>query len=428
MDDLHSSATFKHLEEWVSSTPVDTAIEVLHGSDICVGTTRGIKRSGNEDRACFARIVSQQIGAAPYYIALVCDGMGGMRGGAECATAAISSILAGMLEGIGVSDPKRTFLEAIRGANREIFRRYSGNGGTTLVAIFVSRTERLGVSVGDSRIYSLDPTGHAMQLSVDDTIAAEVGKLSAISSAQLENLEFGEQLTQFVGIGADLRVREIDLKNLKNNKTIFLLSDGAWRSSDDVFQKIINNSPSTVETAKRIIHTANWCGGLDNTTVLALPNLERLSNLDPFGSMPSSPGRMDVWSPFGRLSVFKTEPSYPLNSVRKQNLQSEVRPVEGRLTVDPTIQQDQSSEPKVFPANKAHEYATRNDKTQPPKSGGIKLLQVKNKKSSEPKQLDIEILVHDGASTTKKPKQLKAAPKGDKGYGYRPLKKSKRTR
>ena len=254
MDTRQFPPQFHIISNWLTSPDRDTSFEVVDGLDVCVASTRGLRREENEDRACFARIAGD--GQEPIYIALLCDGIGGMQAGAECANIAVSAILAVSAELINKRDLKEAFLFAIRQANAEIFRRHHGNGGTTLAAVLLYRNKCLSINVGDSRIYGVNSKNQVAQLSTDDTVATEVGQqLASISPSALDKLEFGEQLTQFIGIGSDLRLRETQWKSMELKEKIILLSDGAWRSSNGAFLKIIANAPNSAETGKRILHT-----------------------------------------------------------------------------------------------------------------------------------------------------------------------------
>ena len=289
--------------EWLAAVPAEAASNRVDHFDIGIATTQGLLRRENQDRACFARVRSPDPAQAPVSIGIVCDGMGGMLAGGECATAAISVIISEFSALIGHADPRSAFMQAIRGANDELFRRYSGRGGTTLSAVLFSSARHLAVNAGDSRIYSV-ARQMVRQLSVDDTVASEARDLDAVSAAILRQLELGDQLTQFLGIGPELELHEIELEHLAQRDRLFLLTDGAWRSSDDIFLALMRNAPDSCEGAQRIVNVSDWCGGIDNTTVLALSHIGDLaSNAGPVKTREDGVS-IEMWSAFGRSSLF----------------------------------------------------------------------------------------------------------------------------
>ncbi len=291
------------ISEWLAAVPAKAATKRIDKFDIAIATTQGLARRENQDRACFARLRSPSSAQAPVSIGIVCDGMGGMLAGGECATVAIGVILSEFSALIGHADPRPAFLQAIRAANDELFERYSGAGGTTLSAVLFSAGRQLAVNAGDSRIYSVAKQ-MVRQLSRDDTVASEARDLDAVSAAILRQLELGDQLTQFLGIGPELELSEIELDHLSQRDRLFLMTDGAWRSSDEIFITLMRNAADSFEGAQRIVNVSDWCGGIDNTTVLALSRIGDLaSNTGPVATHEAGVA-IEMWSAFGRSSVF----------------------------------------------------------------------------------------------------------------------------
>ncbi len=291
------------ISEWLATVPAQAASNRVDQFDIGIATTQGLLRRENQDRACFARLRSPEPGQAPVSIGIVCDGMGGMLAGGECATVAIGVILSEFSALLGHADPGPAFMQVIRSANDELFRRYSGRGGTTLSAVLFSTARQVAVNAGDSRIYSV--AKHMVrQLSVDDTVATEARDLDAVSAAILRQLELGDQLTQFLGIGPELELHEIELDHLTQRDRLFLLTDGAWRSSDEIFLTLMRNAPDSFEGAQRIVNVSDWCGGIDNTTVLALSRIGDLALSAGPVKIREEGVSIEMWNAFGTASVF----------------------------------------------------------------------------------------------------------------------------
>lgn len=294
------------LQAWLTPTPRDTGFMPLDQLGWAVGTSFGHKRTRNEDRACIARL---QVSGRPtgIYLAIVCDGLGGMHGGEESAVTAASAVIAHTYQRLlqGKREPLEAVLDAIRVANDDIYNKFRGQGGTTIsVLLLIPGREAVGINVGDSRIYELRNGEKLIQLTSDDNIAAEVGNLKALDPAGLQQLEFGEHLTQFVGIGPDIRIHPIRIQ-AKGDSSFLLASDGAWRYINGVFNKVVVAAPNANEVVRRTILVANWAGGFDNTTVIALSGKESLAAVDEeFKSRGPMSNRIDLWSSYDHWSIF----------------------------------------------------------------------------------------------------------------------------
>src|SRR5262249_33037111 len=132
--------------------------------------------------------------------------------------------------------PPRAVLNAVKSANQSVFQEFRGEGGTTL-SLFLHSPENGAfiVNVGDSRVYSYASTSRLVQLTRDDTIAAEVGQLNAISKSALSELEFGEHLTQYIGLGPDLVPKLRELSFAKDAVDgLVMVTDGVWRVSESI--------------------------------------------------------------------------------------------------------------------------------------------------------------------------------------------------
>ena len=99
--------------------------------------------------------------------AIVCDGMGGARGGEIASELAVCVYADTLFKEIGNSGEglsgqiiKASMLSAVNEATQAVWQRANSdeafNGmGTTLVAVFVWKDKAFAVNIGDSRLYSL---------------------------------------------------------------------------------------------------------------------------------------------------------------------------------------------------------------------------------------------------------------------------------
>src|SRR5581483_4357316 len=116
-------------------------------------------------------------------LALVCDGMGGMRAGAECAATAAASFIMSAIRLRAF--PIATCLElAAKEASDSVYRIHAGEGGSTLSALAIDTEGHYAIAnVGDSRVYLIEGK-KLQQLSKDDTLQ---GQFSESDSEELDN-------------------------------------------------------------------------------------------------------------------------------------------------------------------------------------------------------------------------------------------------
>lgn len=284
------------LQDWLlRSAPPSGARRVLPllaalASDV------GAVRKENQDRVALAR--GRDRGGQSYAVAALADGIGGMRGGAECAALAVAAALDAVQlsarSGAAVGD---WVTSAINSAQDEVRKAFKGVGGATLVVVVISEFEgACWASVGDSRLYA-SHSGDLVQLSTDDTIAGQLGRQSDSDIDQ-------NKLLQFIGMNGELEFSVTGI--LSTVGTVLLLaSDGIHflGNSSDVMAQVIKHSPDLGATVRRLTELARWAGGPDNASLAAIP-LE-IDRFEP----PSVHPCLDIWDPYGEIRI----PLQPLN-------------------------------------------------------------------------------------------------------------------
>lgn len=177
-------------------------------------TDIGLRRKVNQDTFAAERF------APDANLFVVCDGMGGVQGGAEAAgspAAAFCGVMRGALPEIfssaeGVCSDAAAisalrdrlcahvpdlFLEAADAANRAVYEAAMADEtlkgmGTTLVALFVWGDYACGVNVGDSRLYAITDTA-IRQLSHDHSYVQyliDLGKLTPKKHGRCTNRKY----------------------------------------------------------------------------------------------------------------------------------------------------------------------------------------------------------------------------------------------
>ncbi len=217
-----------------------------------------------------------------------------MRDGASCAALTIGAFVAALDHRAqqDILDAKNWIRCAAMDANQAVFKQFRGEGGSTLVALVMRPgCDIHWVSVGDSRVYSTTDR-HLVQVSIDDTIAGQLGK--GVDAAYEQS-----KLLQFIGMGSELEVHlgefdsgQVDAVVLTTDGIHYLASTPSWMG------QIVSNASDPGVCVKRLADLANWCGGPDNATVAMMS----LKSDGESGDKPAYPC-LEIWDPFGELQI-----------------------------------------------------------------------------------------------------------------------------
>lgn len=306
------------------------------------------KRSENQDRTIFLRVKFDDP-SKPSIVALVlCDGMGGMISGGDCANLAISTFAASLVTSKAVTLTEQLKV-AVNSANQVVHKDFQGRGGATLSAVACNdRNEWAAVNVGDSRIYRVLNSGIVEQLTSDDTLEEQLADLNLPSPPP----EF-RQLLQYVGMGEGIEPRYIELPISPDIKWFLMTSDGAHGISKDVFQALVVHAESPKEVVHRLTEFSEWLGGKDNSTVAVLSvgtNLFERSKESAFSSL-------EIWSISGKAEFFS------MKSFRTAAPPNRTLPTieSGVSVVEKTPKPENILQPKKPQKKKNHDNAQKTD-------------------------------------------------------------------
>jgi PPM family protein phosphatase len=162
----------------------------------------GMTGKNNEDRFGVSSFLLGTTNPTPSVLAVMCDGIGGHRGGeiaAELAVNTISQIVAGS-DG---AQPVRILQEAVQGASRQIREQSEGNSdlfgmGSTCACAWLIANRLYIVAVGDSRIY-LQRGDAIFQLTTDHTWVQELLEKGQISPNQVHNHPNAHVIRRYLG-------------------------------------------------------------------------------------------------------------------------------------------------------------------------------------------------------------------------------------
>lgn len=210
-------------------------------------------------------------------IAVLADGMGGLRDGDVASSEACATVLGALREAPDPGASDAPLCAAFAAANERI-RRLAGSGagmmGTTLVAFCLSASGICRVAnVGDSRAYHYRG-GTLTRVTRDHSLVQELvdgGQLSAAAARQSPERNV---ITRAVGLEADLQVDTVAL-SLCSGDLLLLCSDGLWDMLDDarlaaLLAACAAGDDGLQACADRLVAAANEAGGHDNVSLILL--------------------------------------------------------------------------------------------------------------------------------------------------------------
>ncbi|MEL6644095.1 MAG: protein phosphatase 2C domain-containing protein [Pseudomonadota bacterium] len=266
----------------------------------CLNSNVGLKRSENQDRTAALFVNSGGATERSFYCFVLCDGMGGMPDGETAASISISTFLEVLILNRKLR-PEQRLEDAARSANLAV--RSSVGGGSTLSAVLFVEDAVYLINVGDSRIYTYSKEEGVRRQTTDDNLKEFAGGSD-------------ERLLQFIGMGDGMRphIRRVDT----HFDLIFLTSDGVHSLSADLFEQIVQHSPSPTELCYRLVSTALWTGGRDNASVIGVSNAVQQGR----GRDRNGP-EIAVWNNKSEMQILWAEEDWHDQSIHQPQLRSE---------------------------------------------------------------------------------------------------------
>ncbi|MGI6715639.1 MAG: Stp1/IreP family PP2C-type Ser/Thr phosphatase [Eubacteriales bacterium] len=249
----------------------------------CYGLTdRGLKRRSNQD---FFRIHSSK----RYTAAVVCDGMGGAKGGLTASrTAAVAfmknlrSSMAGFNPDlVTTGDLERILATALTAANTAVYEKAGTSEalegmGTTLVAFLHAAGKTVVVNTGDSRLYA-SKDGNLRQITKDHSFVQYLVDTGIITPAQAEHHPQKNIILKVIGVNEHA---EYDIFTLSDYDNLLLCTDGLVNMvSFEELSQILTGDLNLETKVERLINLANERGGYDNITAVIFQRKdEKVSN------------------------------------------------------------------------------------------------------------------------------------------------------
>ena len=209
--------------------------------------------------------------------AIVCDGMGGVRGG-NIASSMVVDMVSDKIKKcynklMPVYSFENIFLSTITTANVVVNdRSYTDEElrgmGTTIVSAIVKDNQVCIAHVGDSRIYKISSEG-ITQITKDHSLAQEMLDSGQITQEEFDNYPKKNIITRALGIDEKVDI-DFDFAEIGQGDALLLCTDGlSGLLSDEEILDIYNNTDFEL-LCDQYIKVANDKGGYDNITVVVM--------------------------------------------------------------------------------------------------------------------------------------------------------------
>ena len=234
-------------------------------------TDVGRRRTVNQD----AYLTGEFDDGAVY--AVVCDGMGGAKGGniaSEKAATIISDyIVKSYSPKMSSASVENLLRAAVESANTEIFElarsdeQYEGMGTTVVVVLVIDNLAHI-VHVGDSRAYFIG-NGTIERITEDHSMVQFMVNNGEISESEAKHHPKKNIITRAVG-AEETVLCDYDIVLKPENTSILVCTDGLSNCVDEQVMLQVITSGDGEDRVERLIELANNAGGPDNITAVLI--------------------------------------------------------------------------------------------------------------------------------------------------------------
>jgi len=229
----------------------------------------GMAREHNEDA-----ISLQDDDGRGYYMAIVCDGMGGHNAGEVASAIAVDTISKHLRENFFLQSPRELlyhgFLLASTNITEFTAKKPDTEGmGCTAVMVMGIKDKMWVAHSGDSRAYLVDKRA-ATPITLDHTMVQELVSKGVITKDQAAVHPYRGRISRCLGHGKSKGVPDINAGIIEISDNILLCSDGL---SDvvppELIHEIVTNNTSR-NAVRKLVLAANEAGGPDNISAILI--------------------------------------------------------------------------------------------------------------------------------------------------------------
>lgn len=211
--------------------------------------------------------------------AVVCDGMGGVAGGAVASDTAVSVFSSALTEAYSVNGTRRSLKSMLTvcadRANTAVYdmsvEREDLHGmGTTIVAAVLESDRLSVVHAGDSRAYLLRD-GELSRLTRDHSMVQTLIDDGYINEEQAQHHMYKNLITRALGTEPQIKVDFCEYE-IQPEDTVLLCTDGLTNFVEKNQMLDILQTYGPDDAAEMLVDAANENGGGDNITVVIMKN------------------------------------------------------------------------------------------------------------------------------------------------------------
>ena len=237
-------------------------------------TDRGIVRKQNQDTFAY-----EELRIMDGVLLVVCDGMGGARGGNIASTMTCEAFCGRFLKGIDPFDSLQLLAEhmkeAAEAANETVYarsltdRECSGMG-TTLVAAAVTSAGAAVLNIGDSRAYHISRTEGIRQITRDHSVVADMIERGELTEEEAKTSPNRNLITRAVGTSESVPA-DFYFVPMHETDTILLCSDGLTNLLDkEEIAKLVLSQNDLKDACESLLQESLVRGAPDNVTAVLL--------------------------------------------------------------------------------------------------------------------------------------------------------------
>jgi len=236
-------------------------------------TDIGSVRKENQDTFAVCRMDQPR-----YCVAVVCDGMGGARGGQTASQMAVDVYLEHMEENLMTAETTQQVCEAsaaaVEAANAAIYAQGCQNEnlrgmGTTLISAVSCQEGVVVTNVGDSRAYYLNDEG-LCQISRDHSVVEELLELGDITREEARRHPNRNLITRALGPDSSITCDHF-IQPMQPGDMVMLCSDGLVDVlTDDEILAAARQAQAPDQIPQRLLDAVMQRGAGDNVTIVLL--------------------------------------------------------------------------------------------------------------------------------------------------------------
>lgn len=235
-------------------------------------TDIGKRRSTNQDTFRYHEISEH------FAWVVVCDGMGGVKGG-DVASNTAAEVIADIMDKrltdqMSSEEIKALMVQAVNSANSCVFAKsvdspeLKGMGTTVVLAVIKNQALHI-VHVGDSRAYLQTNTG-LNQITEDHSFVQDLVNRGEITKEQARVHPHKNIITRSLGVHSIVEADYSEFEILGGD-VLVICSDGlSDYMTEDLLAQYIANTADQEELVDTLVTFALECGGNDNITVAAV--------------------------------------------------------------------------------------------------------------------------------------------------------------